>query len=71
MECNSRVTLFTPAVSYFIVPKVLTQGESIFSYLNSSEVVQKAMGTNKAEVKTIDEDENKIINIYLNILCML
>ena len=50
----------------FIVPKVLSQGESIFSYLNRSEVVQKAMGTNQDEVVTIDENENKIINIYLN-----
>ncbi len=50
----------------FVVPKVLSQGESIFSYINSSEVVQKAMGTSPVdEVQNIQDDKN-VINIYLN-----
>ena len=50
----------------FVVPKVLSQGESIFAYINRSEVVQKAMGTGKnEEVKESDEDK-KTINIFLN-----
>lgn len=51
----------------FVVPKVLSQGESIFSYINKSEVVQQAMRTasdgQKSKVK--DSDQN-VINIYLN-----
>jgi len=49
----------------YVVPKVITQGESIFSFINRSQVVQKAMGEDKIEL--IDsEGENGIINIYLN-----
>lgn len=49
----------------FVVPKVISQGESIFSYLNKSEMVQKAMG--KQEEKGIQKTQtNKEIHIHLN-----
>lgn len=50
----------------FVVPKVISQGESIFSYINKSEVVQKAMGKPLATGQDINKEDKGIINIYLN-----
>jgi predicted PurR-regulated permease PerM len=50
----------------FVVPKVVNQGESIFSYINKSEVVQKAMRKNPATASSEATDDKAVINIYLN-----
>ena len=50
----------------FVVPKVISQGESIFSYLNSSTAVKKAMGTVPLVEEKGSTEEKGIINIYLN-----
>ncbi|OQY39957.1 MAG: hypothetical protein B6226_00835, partial [Candidatus Cloacimonetes bacterium 4572_65] len=48
----------------FVMPKVFSQGESIFSFINKSEVVHKAIGTNKTEEP--EDSTHPTVNIYLN-----
>lgn len=50
----------------FVVPKAFNQGESIFSYLNKSEVVQKAIEVSKTISDKSAEKEKGVINIFLN-----
>lgn len=50
----------------FVVPKVISQGESIFSYLNKSEMVQKAMGNKQKQTVGQGEEAKKEIHIHLN-----
>ncbi|MBI9030630.1 AI-2E family transporter [bacterium] len=50
----------------FVVPKVASQGESIFTYLNTSQVVQKAMKGDIIEDETANKSSAKEINIYLH-----
>ncbi len=50
----------------FVVPKVISQGESIFSYLNKSEMVQKAMGKAQNKDSEAKEENHREIHIHLN-----
>ncbi|MFA7057336.1 MAG: AI-2E family transporter [Candidatus Cloacimonadales bacterium] len=59
------LTIFITMI--FVIPKVITQGESIFSFINQSEAVQNVMGsTPKVDKNTIQVKTNPIINIYMN-----
>ena len=59
------LTIFITMI--FVIPKVITQGESVFSFINQSETVQNVMGsTPKADKNTIQVKTTPIVNIYMN-----
>lgn len=59
------LTIFITMI--FVIPKVITQGESIFSFINQSETVQNVMAsTPKADKASIQAKTAPIVNIYMN-----